>query len=67
MTESDPRFDLCVCGFPRWRHPTNEKDRLTLFHTTSPSSQPHHLFIETEENIVVMRRGKGGRFEKVTS
>ena len=66
---ADRRFDLCICGFPRWRHPVNEEQRKTIAYTTSPSAQPHHLFMEPEAapDVVVFRRLPNGRFGKVGS
>ena len=48
---TDHRIDLCICGFPRWRHPKNEEDRKAISYTTSSTDQPHHLFIEPETDI----------------
>ena len=61
------RFDLCICGKPRWRHPKNEEDRKVIAYTTSATYQPHHLFLDPPEapNIVRFVRLPNGRLARV--
>ena len=60
----DHRFDLCPCGFPRWRHPADEEQRKIIAYTEPVSRTPHHLFMDAPD-VVILRRGDDGRFQKV--
>lgn len=43
--EHPDAFELCICGRPRWKHPSNEDDRKAIAWTTVSGEVPHHLFI----------------------